>query len=133
MEAREPTSTHKTGAPIFIVGANRSGTTLLRLMLNAHPSVGIPEEVVYFGSRMAGVPIEQWRAPGLAPAAYTRFVKNFLETSCAPLGMPDRMALLAEILESGPADFRHPYQYVLEAWARQHGKPRWGEKTPGNL
>ena len=31
-------------APVFIVGCGRSGTTLLRLMLNAHPDLAIPHE-----------------------------------------------------------------------------------------
>ncbi|HWL65514.1 MAG TPA: sulfotransferase, partial [Actinomycetota bacterium] len=32
------------GPPFFIVGSARSGTTLLRLMLNAHRSVAVPPE-----------------------------------------------------------------------------------------
>src|SRR5215510_248096 len=31
-------------APIFVIGAGRSGTTLLRLMLNEHPDISIPSE-----------------------------------------------------------------------------------------
>lgn len=65
-------------SPIFIVGANRSGTTLLRLILNAHSRIAIPEEVVYFGSFMAGVPIEKWRSPGLSEEAYSDFVHDFV-------------------------------------------------------
>ena len=29
---------------VFVVGAQRSGTTMLRLMMNAHPDLGIPFE-----------------------------------------------------------------------------------------
>jgi len=34
-------------APIFIVGSPRSGTTLLRLMLNQHPRIAIPPESLF--------------------------------------------------------------------------------------
>jgi hypothetical protein len=37
-------------APIFVVGAMRSGTTLLRLMLNEHPEVAIPAESHFVAS-----------------------------------------------------------------------------------
>ena len=30
--------------PIFVVGGQRSGTTMLRLMLNSHPHIAIPFE-----------------------------------------------------------------------------------------
>ncbi len=33
--------------PVFIIGAQRSGTTLLRLMLNAHPAYCVPEESTF--------------------------------------------------------------------------------------
>ena len=34
--------------PVFIVGYGRSGTTLLRFMLNAHPDIAIPPEFRHF-------------------------------------------------------------------------------------
>ena len=35
-------------APIFIVGAPRSGTTLLERMLDAHPAIAIADEIIFF-------------------------------------------------------------------------------------
>jgi hypothetical protein len=119
-------------SPIFIVGANRSGTTLLRLILNAHPRIAIPDELIYFDSQMAGIPVERWRRPELAPAEYEAFVDRFLQRSRLSLQGLDLDAVRATILR-GPHDFRRPYRCALRAWAQHHGKERWGEKTPGNL
>ncbi len=120
-------------SPIFIVGANRSGTTLLRLILNAHPHIAIPEEIIYFGSFMAGVPIGQWRNPGLSADRYKHFITDFVDNKCSVLDGIDHGALKAEILADDAQNFCLPYKTMLEAWASQHGKKRWGEKTPGNL
>ena len=32
--------------PFFIVGCPRSGTTLLQLLLDAHPNIAIPQRVI---------------------------------------------------------------------------------------
>jgi hypothetical protein len=41
-------------APFFIVGAQRSGSTLLRLILNAHSQIAVPEEARFL------VPLLKW-------------------------------------------------------------------------
>ena len=119
-------------SPIFIVGANRSGTTLLRLILNAHSRIAIPDELTYLGSYVAGVSIEKWRAPDLSRTAYEALVDDFLSRNRTVLDGLDLEALKRDLC-AGPVNFRRPYQGALEAWARHHGKERWGEKTPGNL
>ncbi len=119
--------------PIFIVGANRSGTTLLRLMLNAHPRIAIPDELVYFYAPLAGASTEDWASPDLSREAYRQKVRRFLERNreeLAPLSIDE---LEHKICNAGPPNLRRPYEYALASWADAQGKERWGEKTPGNL
>lgn len=120
-------------SPIFIVGANRSGTTLLRLMLNAHSRIAIPEELLYLRSHYAGVPVEQWKTPDLDPDTYASIVRDFVNNVVELHPELNGPEVTAQILDEGPQDLRRPYQVVLETWATHHGAVRWGEKTPGNL
>jgi hypothetical protein len=120
-------------APIFIVGANRSGTTLLRLILNAHSRIAIPDELLYITSYLAGRGIQQWKDPGFSSSRYRRFIENFLERNAEALSPLDLEQLADRIATSSPPNFRSPYQMTLEAWAHHHGKERWGEKTPSNI
>jgi hypothetical protein len=102
-------------------------------MLNAHSRVAIPEELLYFRSHYAGVPVEKWRSPALSPDAYADVVHDFVSNTTALHPELNATALTAAILEDGLPDLRRPYQTVLNAWAQLNGKERWGEKTPGNL
>jgi hypothetical protein len=102
-------------------------------MLNAHSRIAVPEEIVYFTSFKAGTPIEEWRAPNLSPSAYRDLVHDVLADNPTVLANLDRDTLEADLLRDGPTDLRRPYAGLLTAWAQAQGKPRWGEKTPGNL
>lgn len=119
-------------APLFIVGANRSGTTLLRLILNAHSEVAIPDEINYFFSFRGGAGYSRWWAPDLTRREFEDFVEDFLAANRDVTPELDPTALRSDILD-GPPDLRRPYQLLLERWAQYHGKSKWGEKTPGNL
>jgi hypothetical protein len=105
-------------APILILGVRRSGTTLLRVMLDRSP-VAIPDET-YFVPQLAErhgdrVRLERFiddlrRLPTLREWGIRL---EDVERRLRP-GMP-----LAEAIGA-----------VYETYAAAHGKQRWGDKTP---
>lgn len=119
-----------TDRPVFVVGANRSGTTLMRLMLNAHPDVAIPEELNYFKHTAYDRP---WYRPGWTRERYESYVEETL-ARCMPL-LPgvEVDAVRNVLLEVNDPTYRTPYAHMLRAWAQSEDAARWGEKTPGNL
>lgn len=135
MQSELPIPMATRSAPVFIVGANRSGTTLLRLMLGAHPAIAIPDELMYFRPLMAGVDPSEWR---LEPSkdAYRVFVREWLDRegqSLVGFSVADVEALAERILNDPVRDLRQPYTTALTIWAESQGASRWGEKTPLNL
>jgi hypothetical protein len=114
--------------PIFIVGCPRSGTTLLQLMLHAHPRIAIPPEnrfllPAYFRRQEFG---------DLRSAVGRRAVGDYIVgdkySKFKDLGL-NADAVLAEI-EAAPPTIGSVLGTVLRAYARSHGKPRWGDKRP---
>ena len=118
-----------TQPPIFVVGASRSGTTLLRLILNAHPSIAMPDELSYF-TLFKRVPTP-WNTT-LDPRLYGTLIDRFLAQNEPVLSGVDLGQLRIAMME-GPPTIRTPYAKALDAWAAAEGKPCWGEKTPHNV
>ena len=106
-------------APLILLGVSRSGTTLLRVILDRSPGIAIPDESFFvpllarrhgrtidaarFLDDVARIPaVRDW---GVSPAALASRVRT---------GMPTEEAIAA----------------IYEAYAARAGKPRWGDKTP---
>ncbi|MFP4228869.1 MAG: sulfotransferase family protein [Salinivenus sp.] len=117
--------------PFFIVGASRSGTTLLRLMLNAHSRLGIPREMKYFHTIGRTVTPQSWRDE-VPDDSYRPLVRNYLQRR-SDLFSEDLDALEALVMDDKERTLRAPYRVLMEYWSRTLNKPRWGEKTPHNL
>ena len=96
--------------PIIVGGSHRSGTTLLRRLLNGHPRIFCPAEIKFFEDMLRQFPDD--------PLAHGRF-----GSSVAALGLPEQVWLD----EFGRALIR-----CYEFAAAKNGKPRWADKNPEN-
>ncbi|HTR34716.1 MAG TPA: sulfotransferase [Bryobacteraceae bacterium] len=115
-----------TKPPVFIVGAPRSGTTLLLNMLNRHASLAIARETQF--QRMV---YARRKAFGdlTDPRNRQRLVREYLSTKrFQRLGI--ETSKLADRLLQDATDYRAFFTLLLEHYAQSQGKSRFGEKTP---
>lgn len=111
---------------VFVGGAQRSGTTLLRNMLTAHPALAIPDENwfvyrVWHDLRARGRPDDvelAWRLIRATPG----FQRWRLP--------PDEIEAL--LGQAPPRSYPELIRAVFTAYARSRGKPRAGDKTTRN-
>jgi hypothetical protein len=119
--------------PVFVVGSGRSGTTMLQMVLNAHPKIAIMGEVHYFDQ------IRQLAAlqPSLATSADLDRLFTLLDRVDAVQYLPDAAALFARVRARMEADGRRTldrfYVTLLAEYGRAEGAERTGEKTPENV
>lgn len=123
MSSAESNGSHRPPAP-FIVGVARSGTTLLRLMLDAHPDLAIPPETHF-------VPRLVKRIEGGAGAAEAHALVT-QHPRWPDWGLDaDELRARFEALE--PFTAGGAVRAFFGLYAKKQGKPRWGDKTPGHL
>lgn len=132
-QIEQPTAINKTNCPIFIVGCDRSGTTLLRMMLNQSPVLYISPETKFL------IPLESnQELYGDFSQAYQRyfFIRD-LQTNPATAKTFSLQALEitveeaeAALAEVAPTNFYGASRAILQAVAVKKGKSRWGDKTP---
>lgn len=112
--------------PIFIVGAPRSGTSLLRNLLNRHPAIHLCDETYYFyyvytRRRFFGN-LQNEVSRGL-------LVKRYLATyRMRRLGL--NLDALAEVLMRDGVSYESFFAALMRFYALAQEKNRYGEKTP---
>jgi hypothetical protein len=104
----------------FIVGSARSGTTMVRLMMNAHPEVAVPPESRFI--------VELWR--GSHHVGVAEFLSELARhRQFRAWELP--IETVAEELSRAPtAPFPDAIDAAFRAYARVRHKTRWGDKTP---
>jgi hypothetical protein len=103
-------------APIFVGGMFKSGTSLLRAMLGQHSAIASGLETYWFDWNWSA------RESASMKVMYGRLA-HFFDMSVAEV---TGMAMGSETAE----DF---LETLMAEVARRQGKPRWAEKTPGNI
>lgn len=109
----------ESAPPLILLGVRRSGTTLLRIMLDRNPELAIPDES-YFVPQLAR------RHRGRVDP--DRFVEDLRRTRRLPeLGVrvDDVAARLRPGMSAGEA-----IGAIFATIAAASGKQRWGDKTP---
>jgi len=114
--------------PIFIVGSPRSGTNLLRRMLDRHPCIGICGETHFFSTVY---PERRRRAFGELGDVRNRrrLVDELVSTRrIQTLGL-DSQQLAEQLMQEGES-YRALFAALCKNYSASQGKARWGEKTP---
>lgn len=116
--------------PFFIVGFQRSGTTLLRMMLNEHPLIAIPHDSAELWPKYRGR-VGQYNALRDSDDA-VRMIEDLLhEPRIKAWGVElSQSELLASPL---PRSFGEVMARFHEVYARARGKRVWGDKNTGTL
>ena len=117
-------ATDRSPAP-FIVGVPRSGTTMLRLMLDAHPEMAIPPET-YFVTNLIEAADGGADAGKLANVVLSH--RRWEDLGLEEDALRDRLTAAGERPSGGDA-----VRAVLGLYAEAQGKARWGDKTPAYL
>jgi Sulfotransferase family len=113
-------------SPILVIGAPRSGTTLLRIMLSSHPRIYIPPESdfiprLYLGRIRAPMSRDRAVRDVQTIIANRRFLREWRDA------VPDPATFVAALPELTPAALLDAF---YRAYAAQHGASRWGDKSP---
>jgi hypothetical protein len=112
-------------APIFIVGSPRSGTSLLRNILNRHPRIAICDETQFhfyvYARRRAFGDLSD-------PKNRRRVVEEYLALKRLRF-VTDPAGLAEKLLRDGTS-YEALFTCLVKYHTTSQAKPRWGEKTP---
>jgi hypothetical protein len=107
------------GPPLLVLGVRRSGTTLLRVMLDRHSQLAVPDES-YFVPQLADRHLRN-----VDPDAFLDDLRRINTVTEWEVPLDQVRARLRPGMPIGEA-----IGAVYAVYAEQRGKRRWGDKTP---
>jgi hypothetical protein len=112
--------------PFFVLGAARSGTTMLRLMLNRHSRLAIPFESHFLRRILEELPTHRplETAEAVRMADIVTAERNFQTWHL------DAAQVRQELIRCAPAPLAQLVDVLYRMEIAPSGKPRWGDKTP---
>ena len=102
--------------PLFIIGVPRSGTTLLRIMLDSHPNLAVGPECPWTASSYGNI------------TSFKDLYHSLVEDKRGPVG---NFSGLSE--EDIASILGEAFAKILNSYAQAKGKKRWLEKTPDHI
>jgi Sulfotransferase family len=113
----------------FVVGLWRSGTTLLRMMLDAHPDMAIPPETHFVPELLKALPKRARPNASHADKALSLLTSH---RRWGDFGL-DADELGERLRKREPLNAATALRVFYRAYARGQGKKRWGDKTPNYI
>jgi Sulfotransferase family len=107
-------------APFFIVASARSGTTMLRIILNRHSRVAVPPESRFITELWEG-------STQVVPGDFLQRLSRHPRFASWDLPID---AVRDELGTTTPVSYQDAISAAYRAYARSKGKDRWGDKTP---
>lgn len=114
--------------PIF-VGCGRSGTTLIRNIFDAHPSLAVTHEAHFMAPALSRR--HQYEVAGGFDT--TAFLSDLSRDSNYRRQGIHEAQLRDDLAASSPADTPAAIRAVFHRYATDHGKALYGDKTPGSV
>jgi hypothetical protein len=111
---------------LFLVGYQRSGTTLLRAMFDTHPSMAVPDES-HFILRMA---MRRRRYEQRGPFHTEEFLRDLLQRHRGRSWWVPQDDVRRDFAATPPRDVADAFRRVYRCYAASRGKSRYGDKTP---
>lgn len=113
----------------MLVGCGRSGTTLIRNVLDAHPELALTHEAHFVGP-MGAQRRKYETGEGVDIDA---FLDDLYQDSNFVRQGVDREELRDSLVSDRPESYADAVRSVFAHYARNHGKKLYGDKTPGSV